>query len=113
MPYSPVRKRYIAFKLLSDTFIYYNDLSQSIRIEILKLHGDFGVSKAGFKLIEYDGKTGFGIVKCNHLALEQTRLSLLSLKNVRDIPVIPQVLHVSGTIKSLRQKMKETMALST
>ncbi len=113
MPYSPIRKRYIAFKLLSDAFIYYADLSQSIQIEILKLHGDIGVSEAGPKLIEYDGKTGFGIVKCNHLALEQTRLSLLSLKNVRNIPVIPQVLYVSGTIKSLRQKMKGTMVLST
>jgi len=107
MPVRSLRKRYIAFNLLSDSPISYKELSQSIWMEILKLYGEFGAAKVGFRLIEYDQKTGFGILRCNHTAVGLIRSSLISLKNIGDVRVIPHVLRVSGTIKALKQKSRK------
>jgi RNase P/RNase MRP subunit POP5 len=72
---------------------------------VSKLYGEYGASRAGLTLIDYDVEKRFAVIRTAHTALEMVRTALASITRIGDRPVAIHVLTVSGTIKSLYKKM--------
>jgi ribonuclease P/MRP protein subunit POP5 len=99
-------RRYIAYQVLSEEKIIYNDLANAIWHSILNFLGEFGASEAEIWLVRnlYDGKKQAGIIRCSHKYLERIRASLSLIDRIGDTRVVIKVLGVSGTIKATQMK---------
>lgn len=71
-----------------------------------KLYGEYGASRTGLKLIDYDAERRFLVVRAAHTAVEMVRTALASITRIGNKPVAIHVLAVSGTIKALYKKTK-------
>lgn len=74
---------------------------------ILKLYGEYGASKTGLMLINYDLEKQLAIVRTQHLAVEMIRTALASITRIDDEPAAVHIVAVSGTLKSLYEKAKQ------
>jgi len=100
------RKRYLAFKVISEDKMNYADLSNTIWHSILNFLGEFGTSEADIWVLKdnYDEKEQTGLIKCDHLAVEKVRAALALVQRIGDIRVIIRVLGISGTIRAAKKK---------
>jgi RNase P/RNase MRP subunit POP5 len=71
-----------------------------------KLYGEYGASRTGLKMIDYDAERRFLVVRAAHTAVEMVRTALASITRIGNKPVAIHVLAVSGTIKALYKKTK-------
>lgn len=74
---------------------------------VLRLYGEYGASRTGLALIDYDVEKKLAILRIVHTAVDMVRASLASLTKIRDKPVAIHILAVSGTIKALSEKIRQ------
>jgi len=100
------RKRYLAFQVLSEEKIKYEDLSNSIWHSLLNLLGEIGTSKAELWIVKnlYSDQKQLGLIRCSHIMVEQVRTALALIERIGDTRIIVNVLGVSGTMKAARKK---------
>ena len=100
------RRRYLAFQVVSETKILFTDLSIAIWQSILNFLGEFGTSQAEVGIVRnsYNESNQTGLIRCNHLAVENVRAALSLIQRIGDVRVIIEVSGVSGTIKAARTK---------
>ena len=99
-----VRRRYLAVKIDSAQEIEEKELKNAVWNAIERLFGEYGASKAGFVLINYDASKNYAVLRCASSMLEAFRASLVSLTEISGKPVAIHVLGISGTLKSLKKK---------
>jgi RNase P/RNase MRP subunit POP5 len=104
MPVRNVRRRYIAFKVVSGSLVSEARLWDEFERQLRLLYGVKGSYEADLRLIEYDPEAMRGVLRCSHDYLTQTRATLAHLVNINGSPASIQVLRVSGTIRTLRRK---------
>ncbi len=92
----------MAFEVDSEEKIQSGDLASEIRSSQALLFGDVGAAGNRLKLISFDGR--FGLLRCNHMAIEETRAILAAIYSVNGIRASLHVKGVSGTIKSATEK---------
>jgi len=109
MPVRNVRRRYLALHIHGETDISEADLHRAISDKIHFLYGVKGAAETDFRMIEYDQQLRQGIIRCSHDRLTETRAALAHITSINDAPVALQVVTVSGTIKTLRKRLTETM----
>jgi len=97
------KRRYLALKLMGGR-VFKTSLWSSVIDIYLRLYGEYGLSKAGLRLIEFNEDQGVAIISVNHRSLPYLRAALSLLREVDGKKVIIQVLGVSGTLKRLRRK---------
>jgi RNase P/RNase MRP subunit POP5 len=73
---------------------------------VAKLYGEYGASLTSLSLIGYDEERKTGVIRTSLVAVNVVRASLASITSVAGREVAVHVLAVSGTIKSLREKLK-------
>ncbi|MCK5562536.1 hypothetical protein KAI30_00055 [Candidatus Bathyarchaeota archaeon] len=100
-----MRKRYLAFKVVSEQPVSKGDVADAVWNAVLRLFGEYGASQANLALIEYDQEKSWGIIRCSHRAVEMVRASIASVTEINEKPVAIHVLRVSGTLKALRRKV--------
>lgn len=100
-----MRKRYLAFKVVSEQLVSKGDVADAVWNAVLRLFGEYGASQANLALIEYDQEKSWGIIRCSHRAVEMVRASIASVTEINEKPVAIHVLRVSGTLKALRRKV--------
>lgn len=100
-----MRKRYLAFKVVSEQLVGKGDVADAVWNAVLRLFGEYGASQANLALIEYDQEKSWGIIRCSHKAVEMVRASIASVTEINEKPVAIHVLRVSGTLKALRRKV--------
>ena len=100
-----MRKRYLAFKVVSEQPVSKGNVADAVWNAVLQLFGEYGASQANLALIEYDQEKSWGIIRCSHRAVEMVRASIASVTEINEKPVAIHVLRVSGTLKALRQKV--------
>jgi len=102
------RKRYILFKLISEGQVSYPLLKELITSTILKFYGELTFGKFGLKFLDerWCEKKQTGIVKCNHLYVQNIIVALGLLQRLGDHRINVKILRVSGTIKSLQKEFK-------
>ncbi len=100
-----MRKRYLAFRVMSDHSVSKSDVADAVWNAVLRLFGEYGASQTNLALIEYDQEKSWGIIRCSRRAVEMVRASIASVTEINEKPVAIHVLGVSGTLKALRRKV--------
>ena len=90
------RRRYIAFKVISDKGVYREDLLFALRASSTKM----GITTP--KLIQFDEMKG--IVRCSNLDKEVTIQLLHDVGRTIDNGFELETLRTSGTLKTLRNR---------
>lgn len=100
-----VRRRYVAVKVDSEQNIDERDVIAAVYDSLLDLFGEYGASIAELVFIDYDPKTNYAILRCNHKALEMVKASIVAVKEMGGKKTATQIINVSGTIKALRKRL--------
>lgn len=74
---------------------------------VLKLYGEYGASRSGLTLIDYDSEKRLAVIRTMHTTVEMVRAALASITKIHDKPAAIHVLTVSGTIRALYKKIKQ------
>jgi RNase P/RNase MRP subunit POP5 len=102
------RKRYVLFQLIplnSKKVVFsVEEVKKALSENFLQLFGEIGLARKGYQFISFNSKNFLGIIRCKHLELEEIKSGLLFLKEVKGKAVIPRILRVSGTLKTLKSK---------
>ncbi|MFN3384589.1 MAG: Rpp14/Pop5 family protein [Archaeoglobaceae archaeon] len=98
------RKRYIAFKIISESSVNERELWDAMMRNLISLFGETEAFDAGFKLEEFDGRKG--IVSCKLEALERVMIAMTLMDKVGEKDLALITLGVSGTIKKCRKKLE-------
>jgi len=96
------KKRYLVFELIAEKKLNVKEVSYFIKNHLIKLFGELGLSKMNYQFISFDEKSGKGILKCRHIAVEDLISGIILLKEVNGIKVVPRTLKISGTVKKAK-----------
>jgi ribonuclease P/MRP protein subunit POP5 len=96
------KKRYIAFKIISEKMINRRDFTEDLFDSMYSLFGDKGVSEINPALMSYDGI--YGVLRCQKDRTSDTRAALACMNRVSGGCVSILVLGISGTVKGAMEK---------
>jgi len=99
-----IRRRYLALEIDSGELFDSREFMDAVWSAVLKLYGEYGASRAGLTLIDYDMEKRFAVIRTVHTAVDMVRTALASMTRIGNKPVAIHILRVSGTIKSLYKK---------
>ncbi len=97
------RQRYLLIKIITEGDIEEQQLIRAIWRNISSLYGEYGTSRTGLWLIEYE-RNKYGILRTNTEALQMVRTSLAVMRQIEGNNCILVVEGVSGTIEALKKK---------
>ena len=100
-----VKRRYLALEIDVEEAFDSKQFMDVVWNALLKLYGEYGASRSGLALIDYDMEKGFAVIRTAHTAVDMVRVALASITKIQDKPAAIHVLTVSGTIKALYQKV--------
>jgi len=96
------RRRYLAVKIESTQPVDETEFKRAIWGAVSRVFGEYGASKTGLVVIDYDENKHYSTLRCANAALEMVRASLASITEINAKPAAVHTLGVSGTLKSLR-----------
>jgi RNase P/RNase MRP subunit POP5 len=102
-----VRRRYLALEIDAEESFDSNEFIDAVWNAVSKLYGEYGASRTGLVLIDYDVEKRFAVVRTTHTTVDMVRTALASITNIANKPVAVHVLTVSGTIRALFKKVKK------
>jgi RNase P/RNase MRP subunit POP5 len=73
---------------------------------VTKLYGEYGASLTGLTLIDYNEEKKTAVIRVALAAVGMVRTSLASILSIANREAAVHVVAVSGTIKSLREKLE-------
>jgi RNase P/RNase MRP subunit POP5 len=97
------RKRYIAFRLDPARIISRRGIFTLFMKSLTEIQDHNTLDSIHLRIISYNRNTGFGILRCDHRAVEALSIALNSITKV-DYEFNVEILGVSGTIKALKRK---------
>jgi ribonuclease P/MRP protein subunit POP5 len=102
------RKRYILFKIHSDTEISKDTIAKQCTEACLRFLGEFGCAEAGVQFLPetWDKKTQTGIIKTGHKWVDQTKSALILIKEINGKKTTLSTISTSGTIDKVKGKRK-------
>ena len=103
-----MKRRYLAVSIDSLETFGSHEFMDAVWGAVSKLFGEYGASQAGLSLIDYDETRKLAVVRTWHKTLEMVRTVLASMTHIGNKPVALHVLMVSGTIKALYRKEKNS-----
>ncbi|MEM2148086.1 MAG: Rpp14/Pop5 family protein [Candidatus Bathyarchaeia archaeon] len=101
------KRRYLALRVESSETFGTREFLEAVWCSIMQLYGEYGASKSGLKLIDYNEQSGLAIIRVAHTETEKVRAALASITEIASKPAAVHVLKVSGTIKALNKKVKQ------
>jgi RNase P/RNase MRP subunit POP5 len=102
-----VRRRYLALEIDSDGLFDSREFMDAVWNAVLRLYGEYGASRAGLTLIDYDMEKRFVVIRTVHTAVDMVRTALATITKIGNKPVAIHILRVSGTIRSLYKKVNK------
>ena len=108
-----MHSRYLVFEILSEEKISYSDMVSAIWNSMLSLLGELETADAKTWLIQnlYDESSQRGVIKCRHDFVEKMRVVLSLIHMISEKRVVINILGVTGTIKSAKNKYLTTKDL--
>lgn len=106
-----VKTRYLALKFECNTELDRDIFWKNLIETYLRLYGEYGLSKANIRLLDFKKENKYAIVSVNHTSLPRIRTVLTLIRELNGVKIIIHVLGVSGTIKRLKAKFPSTEAL--
>ncbi len=107
MPVRGVRRRYLAVIYRAEKPLEGSQLFKAIQAQLVKIFGEYTASRAQLRLIHFDD--ALLIVRCSHFYLHHVRAAVSSTRRAGDVRVIAEPILVSGTIRTLREKLKSLL----
>ena len=105
-PSMRAKKRYLIFRLHSDSPTSYQDVKNAIWSSVLNWLGENESSMADIHIVKNlwrpNDQTGF--IRCHPKYVDQVKMALALIHQIGDEKVIFQTLRVTGTIKSGKEK---------
>lgn len=104
-PSSKERKRYILFKLKSNTKVEKNDVQKLVIQAGLQFLGELGMARSGLQFLPKTwNKTNMtGIIKTGHKFVNETKAALALIRG----KIAVSTIRTSGSIDKLKQLQKE------
>jgi RNase P/RNase MRP subunit POP5 len=102
-----VKRRYLALQVDSDDVLSRREFMDAVWGAVVKLYGEYGASLTSLSLIDYDVEKKTAVVRTSLATVNLVRASLASVTSVAGKEAAVHVLAVSGTIKALREKLKQ------
>jgi len=102
-----IRRRYLALEIDAEEMFDSKEFMDAVWSAVSKLYGEYGASRAGLALIDYDMEKRFAVIRTTHTTLEMVRTALASITKIGNKPAAIHILTVSGTIKALYKKIKQ------
>lgn len=99
-----LKKRYIVFKTNSEAKLSEDDVKSGLYAFLLKFFGEYGYSKLAYKLLQYDEKSGSGLIRCERGSLYDLLGALALVESLNGKKARTVAAASSGTIKTLREK---------
>jgi len=106
------RQRYLLIRIIADGEIGEQQLIRAIWRNLSSLYGEYGTSRTGLWLIEYD-RNKYGILRTNTEALTMVRSALAVIRQIEGTNCLLVVEGVSGTIEALKKKHLVKIKLDT
>ncbi|MBS7647138.1 MAG: Rpp14/Pop5 family protein [Candidatus Bathyarchaeia archaeon] len=100
-----VRRRYFALKIDSNEKISQKEFMDAVWETILRLYGEYGASKMGLTLINYDADKGLAIIRATHTEIDKFRAAIAFITGMAAKPAAVRIITVSGTLKALHKKI--------
>ena len=107
MPVRDYRSRYILFKWRDNIFLDRSILSHALSSSVMRLYGEVGASRTRLRIMDMGTDDNFAIVRCSHKAVDMVRAAASTIKELDGRPIVLYSVGVSGTIKSLKEKIKK------
>ena len=101
LPTLKEKKRYLAYEIMSDKQITFNNLEKDLKRNIINFLGELNYAKAGIILTKIY-KNNKGILKLNNKYLNYVRAALTLTKKINSQNVIIKTNYVSGSIKKVK-----------
>jgi RNase P/RNase MRP subunit POP5 len=101
-----VKRRYLALQIDTDGVPSRKEFMDTVWGAVVKLYGEYGASRTGLKLIDYDAEEKTAVVRTSLATVNLVRASLASITSLAGKETAVHVLAVSGTIKALSEKLK-------
>ncbi|UCD02617.1 MAG: hypothetical protein JSV63_02375 [Candidatus Aenigmatarchaeota archaeon] len=108
LPTMKEKKRYLTFRVHSDSPLSYDDVKGAALNSIINWMGEKGFSHSNVKMIRNLWNSGKqeGWLSCTPKSVDDVKVSLALIHQIGDAKVIIRVLRVSGTIKSGKEKTR-------
>jgi RNase P/RNase MRP subunit POP5 len=100
-------RRYLLVKVLSETRISSELFNEVITQSVKKFFGEIGYVRVNPKLIRFDMARSEAIVACERDRVPELQTALALTRDPLGLSIAILTLRVSGTIKSLRQRMPQ------
>lgn len=100
------RHRYLAYQVISDSKVTFQDIMAATWFAALGLLGELGAAAANIRFVKdsWNAEKQLGLLRVSHTAVEQVRAALALVQRIGDNPVVIRVLGVSGTIRGAQKK---------
>ncbi len=92
------KKRYIAFEVMSETTLHFNDVTRTLWNSLLHLFGEVGAADAGLLFVKDQYKNNKGILRVKHTAVNRMKAAMAFTTTVNTAPVIVRSLGTSGIL---------------
>lgn len=99
------KKRFVSVRFYSDKQIPFKELSDALEKHFLDSLGVQGKAVQNPKIINFDSKKGILTLRTSLNSVKQTIVSLLLIKKIGLVTVIPKIIEVSGSVKKWRYKL--------
>jgi RNase P/RNase MRP subunit POP5 len=97
----------LALEIECDGLLDSREFLDAVWGAVLRLYGEYGASRVGLSLIDFDVEGKFAVVRVAHTGVDMVRTALASITRIGDKPVAVHVVRVSGTIRSLYKKVNK------
>lgn len=98
------KKRYVAFKAISNNKISIDDTYKKVIEEYRFLYGQNGLSKAGAMLIKSKCSKDVGIARISHKCVDDFRTSMAMVRKINEHDTIVKSIGSSGILKKAHEK---------
>lgn len=99
-----LKKRYIVFQVNGKEPVSAREVDEGIRLFLLKFFGEYGYSRLFYRLLQYEEKGRFGLIRCERSLLHELLGSLALIESLKEKKARVISLASSGTIQTLREK---------
>ena len=106
------KKRYLAFEVLSETPIMFEDIEGAVKKSTLRLIGELGLGKSGMKMLreKWNSTTQKGVISLDHRYVDEIRASLALVCEVRGTKASLRSLYASGLLNKTQPYVDNKMS---
>ena len=105
LPTLKEKKRYLAFEVISDEKLNFNQIQKQIIYKTKELIGNLGAAKAGINILKetWNSKKQKGIIRVNNKYVHQLKSSFLFINKIDGKNAIIKSIGLSGVIKKTKK----------